>query len=261
MEGQGFSQGRRGLRSAALFFVLALTLTGCGLKSDDQATTDTSTDTTTEEPLTTDTTPTTNDLSTITPGSVAPDLDAHYAAAQAAAQAWQADAVLTYVSVDVPTTLATGQSNEVYVFGSASDSANWWTYSVSQATGKFVRALIPKEDYLGADIVPINTDYWTMNYVEAFQLAEANGGAAFRLLNPNSTITLFLSQRAPRGWLWWTAEYAAPSGETFALLANPFRGEVVDEAGTEVAPPADGSSTTDDLTTPTQTDTSDTLTN
>jgi hypothetical protein len=84
-----------------------------------------------------------------------------------------------------------------------------------------------------------------MNYVEALQLAEANGGADFRTTNAGTRVTIFLSNRAPRGWLWWTVEYSAPSGEQFTLLVNPNRGEVVNESGDELAPPADDSSSTD----------------
>ncbi|MBI4032792.1 hypothetical protein HY374_03750 [Candidatus Berkelbacteria bacterium] len=247
----------RGLRTAALFFVLALTLTGCGLKqSEDSAETDTTTEGTgtTTDPSTSTSTGT--DLTTIAPASVETTLTTHLALATNAAKVWKANAELVYVSVEIPASLAQDSGNEVYVFGSPDDATNWWTYSLSQSTDKFVRAIIPKEDYLGADITPINTQYWKMNYVEAFQLAEANGGAAFRTTNPGSAATLYLSQRAPRGWLWWTAEYVAPSGEQFTLLINPNLGEVVDESGNEVAPSIDSTSTDT-----TSTGTSDTLTN
>lgn len=247
------------LRTVAGFLVLALTLTGCGLKKTDDSATSSTTDETTD--ATTDTvTSSADDLTTLSPAGFDTELTSHFNLATNAATAWQPDAVLTYVSVEVPASLAANQGSEVYVFGSASDTVNWWTYSLSQSTGKFVRAIIPKEDYLGPEIVPVNTAYWKMNYVEALQLAETNGGAGFRLTNPDSSVTLFLSQRAPRGWLWWTAEYSAPSGEQFTLLINPNLGEVVDEQGTEVAPPTDGTSSTESFDT-TTTDTSGTLTN
>jgi len=138
--------------------------------------------------------------------------------------------------VELPADLAPNTGREVYVFGSAANIDNWYTYSVAEDTGKFVRAIIPKEDYLGRNLDPINFDFWTMNYVQALQLAEANGGADFQTNNSGTTITAYLSERAPKNWLWWTIEYTAPSSETFSLLINPFQGNVVDESGNEVAP-------------------------
>ncbi|MBI4023189.1 hypothetical protein HY375_03445 [Candidatus Berkelbacteria bacterium] len=220
-----------------LVAVVVLTLTGCGLK---QSTSDTnqdasSTGSSSEDPAATD--PGTEDLTAIPTFEHDAALDRHLASATAAALEWQSDAVLHYVSVELPASLARDSGNEVYVFGSEQDAANWWTYSLSQATEKFVRAIIPKADFLGDQVIPISTQYWKMNFAEALQLAEANGGADFRARQPGTRATLFLSQRAPRGWLWWTVEYKAPSGELFTLLVNPNRGEVIDESGAELAPP------------------------
>lgn len=238
MEGLKHILRGRGLRMAALFLVLSLGLTGCGLKQDNTSSTDTGTDTGTDTSTDTgtDTSAGVTDLTTISPASAETSLQVNLAAATAAATTWKSNAALVYVSVDIPSNLAQNAGNEVYVFGSPDDPTNWWTYSLAQESGKFVRALIPKEDYLGDEITPINLNYWNMNYVEAFQLAEANGGAAFRLTSPGARANLYLSQRAPRGWLWWTAEYTAPSGEQFTLLINPNLGEVVDEQGTPIAP-------------------------
>lgn len=208
---------------------LALTLTGC-LKQSSTPTSSTS-------PTTTPSSPTAaNDLTALAPTTFDVDLNAHLSQATAAAKLWKADAVVSYVSVEPPTSLVPNLANEVYVFGSASDLDNWFTYSYAEATEKFVRAIIPKTDYLGSSINPIDTSFWKMNYVEAFQLAEKNGGSTFRQSNPNTKVTMFLSQRAPRGWLWWSIQYTPLSGQALTLLVNPFRGEVVDETGKQLAP-------------------------
>lgn len=211
---------------------LAVTLTGCKNSKSSDETSETATETADE----TETSSTADDLTTILPSSVDTTLETHLNLARNAVQAWHPDAALTYVSIELPASLALDSGNEVYVFGSAQDTGNWWTYSLSQETGKFVRAIIPKEDFLGAELTPVNLEYWKMNHVEALQLAEDNGGNDFRLANTGTRVTLFLSQRAPRGWLWWSVEYKAPSGESFTLLVNPNRGEVVDENGNELSP-------------------------
>lgn len=228
---------RNQVRWIVASLAIALSLTSCGLKgSKTTEETDSASSTeSTDAAVSTETGGST--VATILPTSVDVQLTTNLNRATSAATTWQPDAVLTYVSVEVPASLAPDAGNEVYVFGSPKDATNWWTYSIAEENGKFVRAIIPKEDYLGADVVPINTEYWQMNYVEALQLAEGSGGASFRSAHEGTRVTTFLSQRSPRGWLWWTVEYTAPTGDVFTLLVNPFRGEVVDETGTEVAPP------------------------
>ena len=158
-------------------------------------------------------------------------------AAQAKAKLWQDDAVLNYVSVQLPTDLSLNGATDTYVYGSSKDANDWWTYSLSEKTGKAIRAIIPKEDYLGTSITVINTQYWKMNYVEAFQLADTNGGSDFRAKHTDANVTLYLSNRDPNQWLWWTIQYKTPAGDTFTLLVNPNRGEVVDTTGKQVAAP------------------------
>lgn len=214
-----------------LVATVAVSLTGC--KAKTPAVTDTAPATDTSN--TTATTPTTTDLTTLLPATFDADTAAHLAQADVVAKVWHADAVLSYVSITLPT-LEPKKGNEVYVFGSASDLDNWYTYSLSQDTGKSVRAIIPKADYLGDKITPINQTYWKMNYVKALQLAEQNGGATFRISNPNPQISVFLSNRTPRGWLWWTVEYKTASGQNLSLLINPNLGGVIDETGKQLVP-------------------------
>lgn len=221
----------RALRVTGVLLI-AFSLTGC-LKSNPTETPTTEESTTssqTTEPVTT-----VSDLTNLAPASFDTDLMTHFTLGKAAARAWKPDAVLSYVSVTLAT-LAPNKGSEVYVFGSASDLDNWFTYSVSQDTGKSVRAIIPKADYLGSQLTPINEAYWSMNYVQALQLAEQNGGATFRISNPNPQMTVYLSNRTPRGWLWWTVEYTGASGETLVLLINPYLGGVADAQGNQLIP-------------------------
>ncbi len=233
-----------GLRIGVLFLV-AVSLTGC-LKQNAATDTDTQTGTDTGNTATdgTSTTPTVSDLTSLSPSGFDSELNAHYALAVAAAKAWHADAVVSYVSVTLGTSLAPQTGNEVYVFGSASDLDNWFTYSYAEAKNKSVRAIIPKADYLGDKLTPINVDYWSMNFVQALQLAEQNGGATFRTANPNPQITVYLSNRTPRGWLWWTVQYDTAAGQSLSLLINPFLGGVVDEQGTQLVPDRAASTST-----------------
>ena len=181
--------------------------------------------------------------------------------AQTKAKLWQDDAVLHYVSVEIPSDLVLNTATDTYVYGSSKDQADWWTYSLSEKSSKAIRAIIPKEDYLGSSISPINTQYWKMNYVEAFQLADANGGSDFRSKHSDAKITLYLSHRDPNQWLWWTVEYKTPAGDLFTLLVNPNRGEVVDTTGKQVAaPPTTSADTTTSTSTTATTGTTSTTT-
>lgn len=227
---------------------LALVLVGCSGKKDETPPNTTETETTQPSDSTAPTTGDPTSLTEVAPSSLNTKVTTNLNLATNAAHDWRADAVLTYASVELPASLKIDSGNEVYVFGSAADTENWWTYSISQTTNKFVRALIPREDYLGGRLDPVNIEYWNMNYAEALQLAEKNGGSDFRLANSGARVATFLSQRAPRGWLWWTVEYTAPSGEQFTLLINPNRGEVVNESGDEVAPPGADNSVPADTT-------------
>lgn len=240
-----------------LLATVAVSLTGCLKgKTPSTDTTGTSTTGTTDGTQTdgTSATPTVSDLTSLAPSGFDSELNAHYALAKTAAAAWHSDAVVTYVSVSLGTSLKPEQGNEVYVFGSASDLDNWFTFSYSEPKNKSVRAIIPKADYLGDKLTPVNVSYWSMNFVQALQLAEQNGGATFRTANPNPQITVYLSNRTPRGWLWWTVQYEAASGQTQTLLINPFLGGVVDEQGTQLVPDraTSSSSTTGSTTTTTQ---------
>lgn len=182
----------------------------------------------------TTTTTTTEDLTNIDASTIV-GITTDLNTAKEKALEWQEDAALYHLAVKLPADLSTGNATETFTFGSDKDKANWWTISISQKSNKYIRALIPKEDYLGADLTPAKLDYLNTNYVQAFQLAETNGGKAFRQKNASTTITMNLSNSQPKGWLWWVAEYKAPDGETLNIRIDPNLGQVVDEQGNPVS--------------------------
>jgi len=222
-----------------LIIVSTFVLGGCSSLSFGKkaATPSTTTDSSAATEQVANSEPATPTLKSVTPSRFDQPIADALTVARGKAKEWQDDAVLHYVSVELPTDLRPTAATQTFVFGSGKDDKNWWTYSQNEATTKSIRALIPKDDYLGSAIVPVNTQYWKMNYVEAFQLADANGGADFRAKHADAKVTLYLSHRQPNAWLWWTIEYKTPASDLLTLLVNPNRGEVIDSAGNELAAP------------------------
>lgn len=233
----------------AILLVVPLLLTGCSLKrpanSDSKATPTpkASTVSSSGSPMPViegDT------YLTIDPAAVSQAIATNKQAAANKVEAWHDDAVLSHVSVTLPSNLAAGQATEVYTYGSASDAYNWWTMTISGKTGKSVRAIIPKEDYLGTAIPTIPTQHWKIDYVEAFQLAEVAGGADFRAKYPSSQITLSLGVSEPKQYLWWTVEYLPEGGEPFRILVNPSTKEVFNESGIPITAATPSPAATED---------------
>jgi len=187
-----------------------------------------------------------SNLTIIDPVTIDTVTKQNYNLAQVKAQEWQPDAVLVSFSIKFPQNLAVGQSDETFIFGSANDTKNWWSFSISEETSRYIRAIIPKEDYLGVDIKPIDKKFWQLNYAQAFQLAELNGGQQFRQTNPNTSITATLHNTQPREWLWWVIEYKSGVNK-YVIKVNPFDSQVVDESGN----PLSAGTTTQDFNTST----------
>lgn len=151
--------------------------------------------------------------------------------AQAKAKSWKQDAQLYAVNVKLSKNLGTNQAIETFIFGSSQDTNYWWTDAISENSGNFVRAIVPKEDYLSDVKTAINNNYWKINYLQALLIAEDNGGQAFREQDPESQITLNLYNSQPKGWLWWLVEYKNNSGESLKIRINAGDQSVVDETG------------------------------
>jgi len=219
----------KNFRFTLLLTVLSLTfvLTGLSCGSSDTSNETQNTTPTTETPAATPVT----DLSTIDPTTINTSFTNNQTNAKTKAVEWKIDAKLYSFSVKLPPDLALNNATDTFVFGSPADNNNWWVYSVSENTGKFLRALIPKADYLGNTLNPINDKYWKSNYLQAFQKADIYQGATFRAANPNSEISVTLANGEPKGWLWWTVEYKSSTGNTLKIRINPNDLTIVDDLG------------------------------
>jgi len=176
--------------------------------------------------------PNKNDLTNLDPSSALDETKANFKVAQEKAILWHPDAVLYSTSAKITSTLDWQDVIEVYTFGSAQEPANWWTISISVRSKNYVRAIIPKEDYLGANLTPIALQYWKINYLEAFQTAEKNGGKDWRnnQKNSNYQITVTLAHAEPNNYLYFIVEYQNSDGsdkKTIQINAN--NGEVVNQ--------------------------------
>ena len=238
-----------------IFMVLVLATTGlsCSKSNNTQTTPQ---ETTTASSTTTQTT----NLATVDPTTVNSTFSKNFNSAKQKATAWKSDAVLYSFTEKLPVDLSLNNGTETYVFGSAGDQANWWVYSLSEATSKSLRALIPKEDYLGNTLSPISDKYWKSNYLQAFQKADLYQGSAFRAANPNTEVTVILATGEPKGWLWWTVEYKSTSGNSLKIKINPLDLTIVDESGNIVTTSTAGQSTTSNTASGTATGTTSTTT-
>lgn len=210
-------------KTGLLLLLLLFTLTGLSCNLFKKKTTETTTTATTTPAL----------LAAET-SSIDSIFKANLEQAKTKAKDWKTDALLSAVNIKLPKSLETNKAIETFIFGSASDTANWWTFAISENSGKFVRAIVPKEDYLSEVTKPIDTNYWKINYLEALQIAEANGGKTFREANQDVQITLTFGQTQPKGWLWWLAEYKTETGESLKVRINASDKSVVDESGNAV---------------------------
>lgn len=150
--------------------------------------------------------------------------------AKEASKVWRGDAQFIAIVLKAFPETSEETLTETFVFGSPEDANNWWTYSLAEQTGKVVRSITPKEDYLGTDFQPIKEEYWQISYIEALAEAEKNGGTSFRADNPSSQINMVLAQTNPKGWLWWQIEYKAASSN-LKILVNAADGKAYNESG------------------------------
>lgn len=148
------------------------------------------------------------------------------------AKKWKEDAVLVYVQVKI-NSLTPDEGTETYVFNSPSLADFHYTFTISQKSKRYIRAIIPKEDYLSNNLLPIDFKYWKLNYVSAFQTAEKEGGKEFRERNSDWFVEINLSRGEPRNWLWYEVLYKSNSGNSLSIKINPYSGEVLREGSLE----------------------------
>lgn len=148
--------------------------------------------------------------------------------ATATAKAIQADGQnkLSAVEIELPSLeINSGQTR--YIFSSGQNKSENWLITFNQKSAAFLRARVPKEDYLG-DIPAINTALWKFNYVTAIQIMEKNGGQAWRDINGMSSAKLTLRHGGKNNWLLWYIDYK--SGEaSYSKVIDANSGKIVTE--------------------------------
>lgn len=167
----------------------------------------------------------------VDPRSADAVLNENFQQAETKSKLWQKNARFTHFSAKFPVDFQLGTITETYTYGADEEAYNWWTLTISGKTGKSVRAIIPKEDFLGTSYPAIPTQFWKTNYIDALQLAEVNGGSQYRAVNAGTEVTASLAVGQPKNYLWWTVEYSAPAGEALSILVNPATKEVFDANG------------------------------
>lgn len=134
---------------------------------------------------------------------------------------------LAAVEIELPGDLLPSTGSSRYIYTSDSDKSNNWMITIAQASKNYIRALIPKDDYLG-DLQALNTNLWKFNYVTALQIAEKNGGLEWRENNQLSSVKLTLRHTPPKNWLVWTVEYSGKDTK-FTKVIDANSGQIIDE--------------------------------
>ena len=119
---------------------------------------------------------------------------------------WKSNAQFSGLFMSFDQNMVLDSSNEIYVFDSPDDANHHYTISVSQSSGNSLRALVPKTDYQGA-LLPIKTEFWQSNYVDAIQFADKNGGSDFIKANDITSIDANLLRTSPNDFLYWVITY------------------------------------------------------
>lgn len=160
----------------------------------------------------TETTPVTiTDLTNVDPTLYDEPVKSEFATARAKAEEVDPKYQLASISVEIPASLGLKSANSRYIFVKDKDTVNNWTITFAADTGNFIRALIPKDDYIG-NPPAIDTKLWKFNYVTALQITEKDGGKTWRENNELRGITLTLKHGDPNNWLSWSVNYQGSSG-------------------------------------------------
>jgi hypothetical protein len=196
-----------------IVLIILLAASGCSVVSSDSVAT----------------TQSTNNLTTQENKVVLAKTEANLVKAKTAAANWKNDAQFYAYNFNVPASLSPTDLTETFVFGSTSEPDNWWTYSID-SNGKAVRALVPKDDFLGRDLQMINETYLKVGYSEALKTADENGGLVYKSKYPNFSETLTMTEGAPNNWLWYVIEFKSAEGtEKIRISAND--GKIYNDQG------------------------------
>jgi hypothetical protein len=132
---------------------------------------------------------------------------------------------LVAIDIQLPKSLAQGSGTTNYIYTSTADRIYNWVISISNSSEAFVRSKVYKNDYLG-DLTAINRDFWKLNYVQALQTAEKNGGLDFRNYYDTSSVRLLLKNGEPKDWLYWYVTYTA-TGQVKSIQIDANSGAIM----------------------------------
>lgn len=138
---------------------------------------------------------------------------------------------LTAVDIQLPADLTQGSGTANYIYASSVDKIYNWVISISNSSEAFVRSKVYKADYLG-ELTAINRSFWKINYIEALQTAEKNGGLDFRNYYSTTGVRLVLKNGDPKGWLYWYVTYNA-TGQVKMIQVDANAGGIVDNGSEE----------------------------
>jgi len=226
-----------------LAIVLLTGLSGCsGGDSNDQTTTDTTNqeeanqeEESQEETGFSNNAQTGENLLTIDGDTVEPNQNEKLDFANKKSQQWQSNAKLVAVQVEIPSSLRKDSVSTRYIYSSPSVNYYYWTIAISADNTSYIRALIPKEDYLSSNLDIILNDFWKTNYAEALQIADENGGSDWRETNALGQVSLVLSRGQPNNYHYWNIEYVAidedgqrVDSKSYKVKISSYSGEIVE---------------------------------
>ena len=187
------------------------------------------------------------DLTNTDPTEFTTELKNELALANSKAIAYDSQEVLSGVEITIPGALVPRSGNSTYIYDSPTETSAHFTINIAQATQNFIRAVIPKEDYL-SDLTPITLKSWKYSYVDALKIAEKNGGSAWRSKNTLSQLKMTLRNALPKGWLYWIINYQSDSSG-LQLQVDAYTGRFVPDTEIEAAKAATATPTTNDQST------------
>lgn len=135
---------------------------------------------------------------------------------------------LSAIDIEIAPDLMPSSVISRYVFSASNDQTNNWTMTFSEVNTNFIRATIPKEDYIGS-LTAINTKLWKFNFVTSLQIAEKNGGMKWRETNELASIRITLRHVEPKNWLLWLVQYKN-DGSSLLIKIDANSGRVVDDS-------------------------------
>ena len=151
------------------------------------------------------------DLVNVEPAEFDEVVKKEYASAKSKAESANSNLKLAAIQVSLPS-LKLNSGETRYIFVNSEDKVNNWTISFSQQTNNYLRAIIPKDDYMG-NLAVMDTALWKFNYVTALQIADKNGGSDWRNTNTLSNIEITLKHNSDKTRLLWTVKYTGNNQE------------------------------------------------